>query len=330
MISESMQMYLVTIAREQNNRQPVPLSELAQVLSISAVSVNEMCRKLQDSSLVQYQPYKGVSLTEEGDQLASMILRKHRLWEVFLVEKLGLAYEQAHEVACELEHATPNLLADHLDRFLEFPSTNPIGRPIPTSESKIPERNFLSLSRLSAGQSGIVAQVDLPEAAQSYLEDHGLRPGTPILVQAAFNNSCLVKAGQQTLSLDSDLMSHIFLTIQSDTEFQKQSTQPDSHQSNFINKENFMQAEKQTTVKQIPLSELKKGQLGVVVHVGGKGAARRRMLDMGLVTGSEVSVIRIAPLGDPIEFSLKGYSLSLRKSEAETVQVEITQGEQSD
>ncbi len=89
MISDSMQMYLVTIAREQDHQIPVPLSELSRVLSISPVSANEMCRKMQDSGMVSYLPYKGVSLTDEGEQLARSILRKHRLWEVFLVENSG-------------------------------------------------------------------------------------------------------------------------------------------------------------------------------------------------------------------------------------------------
>ncbi|MEA3396612.1 MAG: FeoA family protein, partial [Chloroflexota bacterium] len=78
------------------------------------------------------------------------------------------------------------------------------------------------------------------------------------------------------------------------------------------------------TNSQIPLHELKVGQRGVIVHVSGKGSTKRRMMDMGLVPGSEVQVVRVAPLGDPIEFTVKGYSLSLRKSEANNVQVEIS------
>ena len=85
-----------------------------------------------------------------------------------------------------------------------------------------------------------------------------------------------------------------------------------------------MQARVETTVRQIPLHELKAGQRGVVVRVGGKGPVKRRMMDMGLVPGTEVQVVRVAPLGDPIEFTVKGYSLSLRKSEAEAIEVEVT------
>ena len=89
-LSESMEMYLVTIARLRVDSQPVPLSQLAEMLSISPVSVNEMCRKLQDQGFAVYQPYKGVSLTPEGEQRTFYILRRHRLWEVFLVQKSRL------------------------------------------------------------------------------------------------------------------------------------------------------------------------------------------------------------------------------------------------
>jgi DtxR family Mn-dependent transcriptional regulator len=287
-----------------------------------------MCRKLQDTGLVQYQPYKGVSLTDEGDRVARDILRKHRLWEVFLVEKLGLTYEQAHDFACELEHATADLLADHLDRFLEFPAVNPIGKPIPSTGQKIPERVLLSLDRLNAGHTGIVVHIDLPEDTQSYLEDLGLRTGAAFQVLAASSSSCLLKTGGESLSLNADLIRQIFVTLDPGSESGEISSQNDNQQIPSTHKEKHMQAENQITIKKIPMSELGKGQTGVVVHVGGKGAARRRMLDMGLVTGTEVSVIRIAPLGDPIEYSVKGYSLSLRKTEAETILVEISEDQQ--
>jgi len=328
MVSESMQMYLVTIAREQNEQKPVPLSALSHVLSISAVSANEMCRKLQDSGLVQYQPYKGVLLTEEGDQVARDILRKHRLWEVFLCEKLGLTYEQAHDFACELEHTTADLLADHLDRFLDFPAVNPIGKPIPSTGQQVPEKTILSLDRLNAGNSGIVVHLDAPEETQAYLGDLDFRPGAVFEVQARSSSSCLLKIGGESLSLNADLMRQIFVTPDPGSESGEIPSQNDIQQNHGTYKENHMQAEKQITIEKIPLSELKKDQTGVVVHVGGKGVARRRMLDMGLVTGTEVSVIRIAPLGDPIEYSVKGYSLSLRKTEAETIMVEISEDQQ--
>jgi DtxR family Mn-dependent transcriptional regulator len=164
-LTESMQMYLVTIARLRTDGQPVPLSQLADVLSISSVSVNEMCRKLQDHGLVNYRPYKGATLTQDGERRAFHILRRHRLWEVFLVDKLGFDYDQAHEIACQLEHATPNLLADRLDFFLEYPLVNPQGEPIPRGERAHPARALAPLVTLSAGapsELGVSFGVQVP------------------------------------------------------------------------------------------------------------------------------------------------------------------------
>ena len=135
-LSESMETYLITIARLRVDDQPVPLSQLAEVLSISPVSVNEMCRKLQDQGFALYQPYKGVLLTPEGEKRAFYTLRRHRLWEVFLVQKLKFNFVEAHEAACQLEHSTPNLVADRLEVYLDYPATNPEGEPIPRANGR--------------------------------------------------------------------------------------------------------------------------------------------------------------------------------------------------
>ena len=129
-ISDSVQMYLVKIKRLQEQIRPVPLSFLADSLCISPVSVNEMCRKMQEQNLIEYQPYKGASLTEEGERAAAQVLRHHRLWEVFLVEKLQFSAAEAHEIADELEHATSKELAERLDLFLGNPTVSPDGHSV--------------------------------------------------------------------------------------------------------------------------------------------------------------------------------------------------------
>ncbi len=344
-ISESMQMYLVTIARLRVDARPVPLSQLAEALSISPVSVNEMCRKLQDQGLVIYRPYKGASLTSEGEQRAHYILRRHRLWEVFLVEKLGFAYEEAHEAACEMEHATPKTVADRLDGFLQYPSVNPQGDPIPRRDGSIPPRTLVALTALPAGQRAHVVRCDVSDAARAFLEEQGVRPGASLTVVAAAADSILVQVGEAKLSLARGLSEAIQLeavgkamavespAVYTATEVEEGTEEMDSEvastaprsSSTILNKESSdMQTKTETPVRQIPLHKLSAGQRGVVVRVGGKGPARRRMMDMGLVPGSEVEVVRVAPLGDPIEFTVKGYSLSLRKSEAKVIEVEVT------
>ena len=326
-LSESMQMYLVTIARLRADGQPVPLSELADALSISPVSVNEMCRKLQDQGLVNYRPYKGAMLTRDGERRAFHILRRHRLWEVFLVDRLGFDYDQAHEIACQLEHATPDLLADRLDVFLEYPPVNPEGEPIPRGDGARITRTLVPLVALSAGQRAHVVRCDVSDAARTFLDEQGIRPGVSLTVVAVAEDSILTLVEGTYLSLARGLSEGVYLEreeteeVESDVKSRSpQSTSPISKTEEVAG----MQTKTETTVRQIPLHKLNTGQRGVVVRVGGKGPARRRMMDMGLVPGSEVKVVRVAPLGDPIEFTVKGYSLSLRKSEAKVIEVEVT------
>jgi|GEM_PF-32228 len=319
-ISESMQMYLVTIARLRVDGQPVPLSQLAQALSISPVSVNEMCRKLQEQGLVVYQPYKGASLTPEGEQRAYHVLRRHRLWEVFLVEKLGFEYTQAHDAACRLEHATSDLVADRLDVFLERPTVNPLGQPIPRADGDLPARPSHPLAALSAGQRGYVIRCDASGAARAFLDEQGIRPGASLTVLITAEDSLLVRVGEAHVSLARTLAEAVQVAPE---ETRREATGGIPLRSTSEQRESEVESTTEVPVTQVLLHELKVGQRGVIVRVGGQGPVRRRMMDMGLVTGAEVKVVRVAPLGDPVEFEVKGYSLSLRKSEARTVTVEV-------
>ena len=313
-LSESVQMYLVTIARLRVDDRPVPLSQLAEALSISPVSVNEMCRKLQEQGLMVYRPYKGASLTPEGERRAYRVLRRHRLWEVFLVNKLGFDYDQAHDAACQLEHATPSLVADRLDVFLGYPTVNPEGEPIPGASGDLPARPSRPLAALSAGQRGHVTGCDASGAARAFLDEQGIRPGASLAVVATAGDSLLVQVDEAHVSLAHALAEAVQVEM---TETPSKAVVVAPIHSDL--------EEKQQDVDipaRVPLHELKVGQRGIIVHVGGQGPVRRRMMDMGLVSGAKVKVVRVAPLGDPVEFEVKGYSLSLRKSEARNVIVE--------
>jgi DtxR family Mn-dependent transcriptional regulator len=200
-VSESMEMYLVTIARLRVENQPVPLSQLAEMLSISPVSVNEMCRKLQDQGFAFYQPYKGVSLTPDGQQRAAYILRRHRLWEVFLVEKLGLSFKEAHDAACELEHSTPNRVADRLEAYLGYPTVNPEGEPIPRADGVLPANAWILLTELPIGLACHVIRCVASTAEGAFLHEHGIQPGAALTVLAAADDSLLVQVGGAQLSI---------------------------------------------------------------------------------------------------------------------------------
>lgn len=201
-LSESVQNYLVNIVRlRESEQEPVPLSHLAEALSISPISVNDMCRKLQDQGLVIYRPYKGVYLTEQGQRHAYYIVRRHRLWEVFLVHKLGFDYEEAHEAACRLEHATSDPVADQLDAFLAHPTVNPQGLPIPRPEGVLPNCAPRLLSELTAGDVVHILQCSASKPARTSLEEQGLRPGVTAEILLAAEQSLLLLVQDTHLSV---------------------------------------------------------------------------------------------------------------------------------
>lgn len=326
-LSESMEMYLVTVARLQKNDRPVPLSELAKVLNITTVSVNEMCRKLQDTGYLSYQPYKGAKLTDQGEKIANQTLRRHRLWEAFLVEKLQMERDAANAAACELEHVSPEELINRLDTYLDFPAYNPRGLPIPRLETPEQIHPDVPLRELPVGKTAQVKHCLGTSAIKEFLAGQGIHAGTKLTTIAAGVENLLIEVGGVHLTLSCEMAGNILVSpILSEIDLDPDET----NRRTKINKpismkgENMAESEAVTT-KQIPLSELKKGEDAVIVRVRGKGAIKRRMMDMGVVPGSRINVVRKAPFGDPIEYSIKGYSLSLRKSEAKEIIVEILQ-----
>ena len=325
-LSDSMEMYLVTIVRLREGNQPVPLSQLANALMVTSVSVNEMCRKLQDNGLLVYRPYKGASLTPNGERLANRTLRRHRLWEVFLVEKLNFDQEQADTIACDLEHATGQDVIDRLDGFLGHPSVNPRGLSIPKADSNAGQPATIPLAQLPVGKAGQVQACTVGDPAQAFLESHGIRPGMKVLLTAKAADNLLVEVDGVQVVLSAALARGLSVIPDyfgegiSPVETQ---TQPNKEAGMTTQHSDPNSTEKLNSVEHVRLNELKKGQQAVIVQVGGKGAVKRRMMDMGIVPGSTISVVRVAPLGDPIEYWVKGYSLSLRRSEAREILVEI-------
>jgi DtxR family Mn-dependent transcriptional regulator len=200
--SENIQMYLVHVFRLSNDVQPVPLAQLAAALAVSPISVNQMCRKLQDEGLVEYTPYKGVTLTPTGRQLAARVLRGHRLWEVFLVEHLHLRWEAAHQAACLLEHDTPASVVERLAEFLHHPRVNPQGEPIPDAAGTLSTQPARTLLELKVGQTGHCLRCTADEASSAFLVGQGLRPGAPINVLAAGPQSLLVEVSGRRLTLN--------------------------------------------------------------------------------------------------------------------------------
>jgi len=161
----------------------VPTSFLADQLATKASSVTDMVQKLADKNLVNYVKYQGVTLTPEGERIAIQLIRRHRLWELFLFQNLGFQWDEIHEIAEQLEHIKSDLLIDRLDQFLNFPLKDPHGDPIPDQEGNFPEVNSTPLSQLKMGTKGIVVGVnDKSSTFLIYLVKIGIQLGTEIEV----------------------------------------------------------------------------------------------------------------------------------------------------
>jgi DtxR family Mn-dependent transcriptional regulator len=178
--------YLKAIYKLQEaNGLVVATSALAQVLEVHAPSVTDMLKRMAGKKLVTYQKSKGVKLTEKGRQVAVGIIRNHRLWEVFLVDKLGYKWDEVHDLAEQLEHIHSEDLTNKLDMFLGFPKADPHGDPIPDANGVLPKSKAVLLSTLKIDERGTFTGVtDHTPAFLNYLDKSGISLGNSIKVKA--------------------------------------------------------------------------------------------------------------------------------------------------
>jgi DtxR family Mn-dependent transcriptional regulator len=158
---------------------------LAESLVTKAASVTDMIKKLSVKNVISYEKYYGVKITKQGKAHALMIIRKHRLWETFLVQQLNFSWDEVHEVAEQLEHIQSPLLIEKLDEFLGYPSVDPHGEPIPDKNGKIKIQASAILCDLQPGYKGnIVAVKDSDSSLLKYLDKIGATPGKKIKLVA--------------------------------------------------------------------------------------------------------------------------------------------------
>jgi DtxR family Mn-dependent transcriptional regulator len=173
----------------------VSTNALAEMTATKAASVTDMLRKLADKQLIHYKKYQGVRLTEEGERLALQVIRRHRLWEVFLVEKLGFGWEAVHDIAEELEHVRSEELVSRLDMYLGCPQFDPHGDPIPTTAGDMPPTGYRKLSDATAGENlRLMAVLEHSTEFLQHLDHSDLRLGSVVSVSEinAFDKSVLV------------------------------------------------------------------------------------------------------------------------------------------
>jgi len=187
-ISQTEENYLKAIFKiSEKTGKTASTNAIAKVMETSAASVTDMVKRLTKKKLIHYEKYKGVTLTDRGHTTATHLIRKHRLWEVFLVEQLQFSWDEVHEIAEQLEHIKSAELVERLDDYLHYPKFDPHGDPIPDADGNFTFRKQVLVADLSAGEAGVVVGVqDHSPAFLRYLERLELTLGAELTLLERF------------------------------------------------------------------------------------------------------------------------------------------------
>jgi DtxR family Mn-dependent transcriptional regulator len=214
-LSISEENYIKAVYTLEVKNEVVNTNNIAEKMQTRASSVTDMLRRLADKNLVHYIKYRGVSLTETGRAIALQTIRKHRLWEVFLVEKLHFTWDEVHDVAEQLEHIRSQKLTEQLAAYLKFPDFDPHGDPIPDSFGNMPQHSDKTLNQCRAGEHVVLQRVrDGNPAFLQYLERINLTPGEAFHVRDIldFDHSVeVIRQNGQSLLLSETVAKNLFV-----------------------------------------------------------------------------------------------------------------------
>ena len=194
----------------------VTTNEIANGMDTKPSSVTDMVKKLSDKGLVNYKKYQGVTLTDLGKNSALSIVRKHRLWEVFLVDKLNFSWDEVHEVAEQLEHIKSEKMIDQLDAYLGFPKVDPHGDPIPSKNGEFKKSIKKLLNEASMGVEGICVGVkDSSVAFLKFLDKNKIALGDTVTVvdKEEFDGSLHIKINGRNMHISNQIASNLYLQI---------------------------------------------------------------------------------------------------------------------
>jgi DtxR family Mn-dependent transcriptional regulator len=222
--STSEENYIKAIFHLQGEEGTVTTNELAHELNTKPASVTDMMKKLKVKKLLHYQPYRGFRLSNEGKKVALGIIRRHRLWEYFLAEKLKFSWDEVHAVAEDMEHVSSKKLIDKLDEFLGYPRFDPHGDPIPDVHGKIETSKQICIAGLPLNKQAVVSKVgDQSSEILELLKHKNISIGTRVEVKKKFefDNSMEIKVYQQPASaasrisftISEQLANNIFVKI---------------------------------------------------------------------------------------------------------------------
>ncbi|SFZ89902.1 DtxR family transcriptional regulator, Mn-dependent transcriptional regulator [Flaviramulus basaltis] len=195
---------------------PVSTNAIAEKVESKASSVTDMVKKLADKNLANYVKYQGVSLTNKGRLAATLVIRKHRLWEVFLVNKLNFSWDEVHEVAEQLEHVKSLKLVNELDAFLEYPTHDPHGDPIPDKDGNYSPIKSVNIFDVDKGKEGVLSFVkDSTDTFLKYLNKNKLALGDTIKVldYEPFDNSLTIETKTRKMIISKEVAQNLYLSL---------------------------------------------------------------------------------------------------------------------
>ncbi|ASO05071.1 DtxR family iron (metal) dependent repressor [Arenibacter algicola] len=215
LMTRSEENYIKTIFHlGRKGTQEVATNAIAELMETKPSSVTDMIKRLSEKDLVNYKRYQGVSLTALGNKTALGIIRKHRLWEVFLVEKLDFSWDEVHEVAEQLEHIKSDKLIDSLDRLLAFPKFDPHGDPIPDKNGGFKERDRELLSEVPINTGGVCVGVkDSSATFLKFLDKNGIALGNQIKVMEIeeFDGSLNIEIDGRKMQISHVIASNLYI-----------------------------------------------------------------------------------------------------------------------
>ena len=215
MLSQAEENYIKAIySLETQSDKDVSTNLIAEKMQTKASSVTDMIKKLSEKKLVVYKRYQGVQLSGKGKKVAILIVRKHRLWESFLVDKLNFSWDEVHNIAEQLEHIKSEELIERLDRFLEYPSVDPHGDPIPDKDGNIKKRNKVKLSALKENEQSILLSVkDSSADFLKYLNKKKIAIGNTIKVLSVepFDRSMHIEMNSKQFIISENVAENLYL-----------------------------------------------------------------------------------------------------------------------
>jgi DtxR family transcriptional regulator, Mn-dependent transcriptional regulator len=209
--------YLSAIYKFRDENGEIKPNQIAESLDISNAAVTDMLRKLSTDGFVVYKKYKGIKLTDEGEIYAKNMVRRHRIWEVFLHQIVGLPWDKVHDEAHRLEHSASDELIGRLEEMCNFPEYDPHGDPIPSRAGKMPKlKKHIRLSGMNAGEKGKVIRVnDFDDKFLNYISELGIKLDETITIKErrAFDQSMLIIINKQKWNISHKLAENVFVEV---------------------------------------------------------------------------------------------------------------------